>query len=193
MWVAVKKGYNEKDAAEGVNKVTGLRKIFDWAYRNGVFERYADTPWGENFIDRKGLCLQSLGKIFDEEREEQNGSQHRTGRTVSPSSSPTTSISETQNKSDLEGHEREEYVEVYKDIRAKLSAARDNDDASSKDFYGMLMDCMQNNMITMQQWNEKKDILKSCMKEYENADDTFLRDTIYGPSFIKEAKEKLST
>jgi hypothetical protein len=29
------------------------------------------------------------------------------------------------------------------------------------------------------------------MKTFENADDTFLRDTILGPSFITEAKEKL--
>lgn len=193
----MKKGFDVKDPklVEGVDKLTGIRSIVNWAYRNGAFERYAKTESGENFIERvcerKGLCVQTFGAmIFAEEREEQNDSQHRTGRTVSPSSSPTTSGSETQNKSDLEGHEREKFVEVYKDIRAKLSAARD---ASSKDFYGMLMDCMQNNMITMQQWNEKKDILKSCMKEYENADDTFLRDTIYGPSFIKEAKEKLCT
>jgi hypothetical protein len=197
-WVAVRKGYNEKDAEEGVHKFTGVRNIANWAYLNGVFERYADTPWGENFLDRKGLCLESLGKIFDEERVQQNDSQHSTGRTVSPSSSPTASVSETQKvKFDLQGDERRDYFLVYKSVKENLSAASDNNDASSMDFYGVLMNCMQKNMVNTEQWNEKKGILKKYIKDYEEmkiecVDDTFVRDTLL-PSLITEAKEKLCT
>lgn len=86
----MKKGFDVKDPklVEGVDKLTGARNIGKWAYRNGVFERYAKTESGENFIkrvcERKGLCVQTCGAmIFGEEREEQNDSQHRTSRTVS--------------------------------------------------------------------------------------------------------------
>lgn len=197
----MKKGFDVKDPklVEGVDKLTGARNIGKWAYRNGVFERYAKTESGENFIkrvcERKGLCVQTCGAmIFGEEREEQNDSQHRTSRTVSPSSSPTTSVSETQTvKFDLQGDERRDYFLVYKSVKENLSAA--SDDASSKDFYGMLMNCMQKNMVNTEQWNKKKGILKKYMKDYEEmkievADDSFVRDTLL-PSFITEAKENL--
>lgn len=194
-WVAVKKGFNEKDAAEGLNKFTGVLNIANWLYRNGVFERYADTPWGENFLDRKGLCLQSLGKIFDEERVQQN-----TGRAVSPSSPPAASVSEMQKvKFDLQGDERREWTRFFNDISQKLSAARESDDPSRKEFYGMLMNCMQKNMINTQKWNdERRYILEMYMKDYEEAErmkivgvnDTFMNDE-YLPSLITEAKEKL--
>lgn len=197
----MKKGFDVKDPklVEGVDKLTGARNIGKWAYRNGVFERYAKTESGENFIkrvcERKGLCVQTCGAmIFGEEREEQNDSQHLTSRTVSPSSSPTTSVSETQKvKFDLQGDERRDYFLVYKNVKENLSAA--SDDASSKDFYGMLMNCMQKNMINTEQWNKKKGILKKYIKDYEEmkiecADDTFVRDTLL-PSLITEAKENL--
>ena len=199
-WVALKKGYNEKDAAEGVNKFTGVLNIAKWANHNGVFERYADTPWGENFLDRKGLCLQSLRRIFDGERVDQNDSQHRTGRAVSPSSSPTASVSETQRvKFDLQGDERREWTRFFNDISQKLSAARNSDDASGKEFYGVLFDYLTKNMVNSQQWNdEKKGILETYMKDYEEAErmkivgvnDTFINEKML-PSLITEAKEKL--
>lgn len=197
----MKKEFDVKDPklVEGVDKLTGIRSIVNWAYRNGAFERYAKTESGENFIERvcerKGLCVQTFGAmIFAEEREEQNDSQHRTSRTVSPSSSPTASVSETQKvKFDLQGDERRDYWLVYKDVRAKLSAA--SDDASSKDFYEVLMNCMKKNMVNTEQWNKKKGILKKYIKDYEEmkiecADDTFVRDTLL-PSLITEAKENL--
>ena len=201
MHIAVKKGFNVKDPklVEGVHKLTGIRNIVNWAYRNGAFERYSKTESGENFIkrvcERKGLCVQTCGAmIFGEEREEQNDRQHRTGRAVSPSSSPQENACETERaECTLKGDELLDYFLVYKNVKEKLSAA--SDDASSKDFYGMLMNCMQKNMINTEQWDKKKGILNKYMKQYEDMkmeseDDIFVRDTIL-PRLIDAAKEEL--
>lgn len=61
------------------------------------------------------------------------------------------------------------------------------------------MNCLTKNMVNSQQWNdEKKGILETYMKDYEEAErmkivgvnDTFMNDE-YLPSLITEAKEKL--
>ena len=220
--MAVKKGCNEKNAVEGVDKLTGYRKIANRAYREGICDRYAKSELGGHFIKKKELCGQSFKMIFDQERghndtqhsthrtsspstssqenvgeterEEQNDSQHRTGRAVSPSSSPQENACEAESAEfTLKGDELRDYYLVYKNVKENLSAA--NDDASSKDFYGMLMNCMQKNMINTENWNKKKGILNTYMKQYEDMkmeseDDIFVRDTIL-PRLIDDAKEKL--
>ena len=188
VWIAVKQGSTKKNAKEGETMLTGVRKIANWAFREGYFDEYANDEYGRNLLERQGLSAESYKIIFDREVEEQDDV---VSRIVSPNSSPRENAADQGSTItfQLKGEERREYVIVYKDIIGKLSSASDG---NGKEFYGMVQECLETKMITTQQWNDKKDILARLLKEFEEADiDTsWMRDEVV-PSIIKDAKEQL--
>ena len=194
-WIAVKKGIEKKDAQEDVTMMTGLRKIANWAFREGHFEAYANDEYGLNMLERKGLSAESYKIIFDEESGERSGNDAVSRRTVSPNSSPRENEDRVSTmRFQLRGEERSEYTKVYRDVVLKLTSASDG---NGKQFFGLLKKCLKTKMINTQQWNAKKEILADVLKSFEVAvlqfqetQDSWFEDAII-PSIIEEAKEKL--
>mmetsp|Transcript_8423 Transcript_8423/g.13903 ORF Transcript_8423/g.13903 Transcript_8423/m.13903 type:complete len:646 (+) Transcript_8423:137-2074(+) len=205
-WIAVKKGTEKKDAEEDVTMLTGLRKIANWAFREGHFEAYAKGDYGRNMLERKGLSAESYKIIFDEDQES-SGSGAVSRRTVSPH--PHSSHRENADRGStmrfqLRGEELSDYMEVYTDVVVKRNSASDE---NGKQFFGLLQKCLQTKMVNTQQWNAKKDILADEMKRFEVAvekaaainhaeainrttNNSWFEDVVI-PSIIEGAKEKL--
>eukprot|EP00986_Skeletonema_menzelii_P012650 scaffold7065_cov147-Skeletonema_menzelii.AAC.9 len=205
-WIAVKKGTEKKDAEEDVTMLTGLRKIANWAFREGHFEAYAKGDYGRNMLERKGLSAESYKIIFDQDQES-SGSGAVSRRTVSPH--PHSSHRENADRGStmrfqLRGEELSDYMEVYTDVVVKRNSASDE---NGKQFFGLLQKCLQTKMVNTQQWNAKKDILADEMKRFEVAvekaaainhaeainrttNNSWFEDVVI-PSIIEGAKEKL--
>jgi len=198
----VKDGFTKNNAQEGVTMLTGLRKIANWAFREGHFEAYANDEFGRNMLERRGLSAETYKIIFDRESEaeaeERSGAISR--RTISPNnSSPREDEDEgSETTFQLVDEELCEYMTLYKDVALKLASAIDT---NGKEFYGLLKECLETKMIKTQQWNDKKGILEKSLKNFEDVvrdaaainqktNNSFVRDTII-PSIIKDAKEKL--
>lgn len=198
VWIAVKEGYTMITSKEDETKLTGVRKIATWAFREGYFDEYANSDFGKNLLERNNLSAQSYKIIFGHQTGGRTvNNQEITRRTISPNSSPAESLSEGPNNTenqivtfDLTGEDRREYYLVYKDVTGKLD---DYDDSSSKNFYGMLKICLETKLANTQQWNEKKDELAKRIKEFEEwkaSDTSFVRDTVL-PALFNEAKARL--
>ena len=203
-WIAVKKGTEKKDAEEDVTMLTGLRKIANWAFREGHFEAYAKGDYGRNMLERKGLSAESYKIIFDQDHES-SGSGAVSRRTVSPHSSHRENADRGSTmRFQLRGEELSHYMEVYTDVVVKRNSASDE---NGKQFFGLLQKCLQTKMVNTQQWNAKKDILADEMKRFEVAvekaaainhaeainrttNNSWFEDVVI-PSIIEGAKEKL--
>ena len=195
-WIAVKDGFTKNNAQEGVTMLTGLRKIANWAFREGHFEAYANDEFGRNMLERRGLSAETYKIIFDRESEAEERSGAISRRTISPNnSSPREDEDEGSDTTfQLRGKERDEYAKLYRDIALKLASASDR---NGKEFFGLLQESLKTKMINTQQWNVKKEILADLLKSFEDVvedaaaiNDSWFRDTII-PSIIEEAKEKL--
>ena len=191
----MKDGFTKNNAQEGVTMLTGLRKIANWAFREGHFEAYANDEFGRNMLERRGLSAESYKIIFDRESEAEERSGAISRRTISPNSSRREDEDEGSNSTfQLRGKERDEYAKVYRDIALKLASASDR---NGKEFFGLLQESLKTKMTNTQQWNVKKEILADLLKSFEDVvedaaaiNDSWFRDTII-PSIIEEAKEKL--
>ena len=200
-WIAVKNGYTKKNAEEDKTMLTGVRKIAHWAFREGHFKAYANTDFGRNFLERKGLFGDSYKIIFDKESEELSGSDNVSRRTVSPNSSPREN-EDRRSTVPLRGEERREYTKIYTDVVSKLKAASSANDENGKEFFGLLQKCLETTMIdTVQHWHARKDKLKELMREFDDAvkdaakinqstGNSWIDDAII-PSIIEEVKDEL--
>ena len=198
-WVAVKEGFTKTNAQEDVTMLTGVRKIANWAFREGHFEAYANDEFGRTMLERKGLSVENYMIIFDRESEEQTGAGALNRRTVSPNSSSRENEDGKSNMTlQLRGEELSEYMKVYKDISMKRTP---DNDANAKEFYGLLQKFLETEMTNTQQWNAKKYILEHFLRRFEDAvtdaaainqgtGSSWFRDGII-PAIIEEAKEKL--
>ncbi len=198
-WVAVKEGFTKTNAQEDVTMLTGVRKIANWAFREGHFEEYANDEFGRTMLERKGLSVENYMIIFDQESEEQTGAVALNRRTVSPNSSTRENEDGRSNMTlQLRGEELSEYMKVYKDVSMKRTPGSD---ANAKEFYGLLQKFLETEMTNTQQWNAKKYILAHFLRRFEDAvkdaaainqgtGSSWFRDGII-PAIIEEAKEKL--
>ena len=196
-WVAVKIGFTYSNAKEGETMLTGVRKIANWAFREGLFREYANTDIGRNTLERKGLSVENYMIIFDKELEERSGAvSRRNARSNSSSSENEEGRSNVTLQ--LRGEELKEYTSLYIDIATKHSQ---ESDVNAKKFYGLLQKCLEKKMINTQQWNAKKLILAQFLEHFENevkdaaaicqmSGTTWFKDGII-PAIIEDAKEKL--
>ncbi len=194
-WIAVKEGFTKTNAQEDVTMLTGVRKIANWAYREGHFESYANDEFGRNMLERKGLSLETYKIIFDRDSEGRTSVTRR--RIVSPNSSSRGHDGRSNVTLLLRGEELSEYTKVYRDISMK----RTESDVNAEEFYGLLQKCLETKMLNTQQWNAKKYTLAHFLTRFEDAvkdaaaisqraGSAWYRDGII-PAIIEEAKEKL--
>ncbi len=194
-WIALKEGFTKANAQEGVTMLTGVRKIANWAFRQGHFESYANDDFGRTMLERKGLSVETYMIIFDRESRTSAGATRR--RTVSPNSSRGHEDGRSNVTLLLRGEELSEYTKVYRDIAMK----RTETDVNADEFYGLLQKCLETKMTNTQQWNAKKYALAHFLGRFEDAvkdaaaisqrtGSAWYRDGII-PAIIEEAKEKL--
>ncbi|KAK1745930.1 hypothetical protein QTG54_003854 [Skeletonema marinoi] len=183
-WIAVKDGFTKNNAQEGVTMLTGLRKIANWAFREGHFEAYANDEFGRNMLERRGLSTETYKIIFDRESEAEERSGAISRRTISPNnSSPREDEDEGSDTTfQLRGKERDEYAKVYRDIALKLASASDR---NGKEFFGLFAAGKLENKD-----DQYPASFEDVVEDAAAINDSWFRDTII-PSIIEEAKEKL--